>query len=71
MPETSPEMTTPLTQTPSATSRATSLSGSESRSSGNQGGQSTRSRFACSQGKQSIIAINNADRDFEGKEEKI
>ena len=71
MHETSPETTTPSTQTPSATSRTTNLSGSASRSSGNREGQNTRSGYTRNQGEQSIIAINNADRDFKGKEEKI
>lgn len=73
MPEPSPETTTPpaQTQTPSATSGATSLSGSASRSSGNQGGHSTRSGYTRSRGEQSIIVINNADKDFKGKDKTI
>eukprot|EP00957_Ditylum_brightwellii_P203713 15335896-Ditylum_brightwellii.AAC.1 len=71
MRETSPETTTPSKQTPPATSRTTNLSGGASRSSENQGGQNTRSGYARNQSEQSIITINNADRDFKGKEEKI
>ena len=71
MSETNPETTAPPTQTPSAASGATSLSGSASRSSRNRGGQSTRSGYTRSRGEQSILAINNADKDFKGKEETI
>ena len=58
-------------QIPPATSRSTYLSGSASQNSGNRGGHSTRNGYARSRGEQSIIAINNADKDFKGKEEII
>eukprot|EP00957_Ditylum_brightwellii_P143427 10927192-Ditylum_brightwellii.AAC.1 len=73
MSEPNPESTTLPMQTSTETIGSTSLSGSVSRISGNQGKNSNRTAnsYGCSRGKQSIIAVNSADRDFRGKIERI